>query len=125
MGTRYLMSVVPLLMAAAVMAEEERYFPEQMTAQKLLHACASSSMTATGRERQRYCYGFVSGVEETERLLRGELSAAPPVVCLPHGKSASFYAGVFRKYAARQGTDLERPAVRVVMEALEWEFRCN
>ncbi len=75
--------------------------------------------------RRRYCHGFVSGVEETERLLRGELSAAPAVVCLPHGKSAKFYADVFIKYASAKEVNLDRPAVRVVMEALEQKFRCN
>lgn len=124
MGIHTLAGGLMLLVTFGAMAEQEDYFPEQMTARNLLKACASSSLTSIGRERQRYCHGFISGVEETERLLRGELSAAPPMICLPHGKSASFYAGIFRKHAARKDTDLNRPAVVVVMEALERQFRC-
>ncbi|MEH6470811.1 MAG: Rap1a/Tai family immunity protein [Halopseudomonas sp.] len=118
--------LVAVFFSVAVQASEsDEYFPEQLTAQKLLYACASSSLTAVGRESRRYCQGFVSGVEETERLLRGELSGAPALICLPHGKNAAFYADIFIKHASRKGADLEQPAVRVVMEALEQAFRCK
>jgi len=125
MVIRYLLAIAVLLSTTVLHAEEDVYFPEQMTAQKLLFACASSSITAVGRERQRYCRGFVSGVEETERLLRGELSAAPMLICLPHGKNSAFYADIFVKYASGKNVNLDRPAVRVVMEALEQAFRCK
>ena len=36
----------------------------------MLMACASSGLSRIGRERRRYCAGFVSGVEEAVRLLR-------------------------------------------------------
>lgn len=43
-------------------------FPQQLTARDLLTYCSSSSLTDLGRMRQRYCWGFISGVEETIRL---------------------------------------------------------
>ena len=43
-------------------------FPQQLTASDLLTYCSSSSLTDLGRKRQRYCWGFISGVEETIRL---------------------------------------------------------
>ena len=45
----------------------EARYPQQMSARNLLVTCASSSVTRIGRERRRYCAGFVSGVEEGVR----------------------------------------------------------
>ena len=50
--------------------EKEQYFPKKLTAHQLLNLCAASSLTSGGRNRKRFCTGFVSGVEETLRLLR-------------------------------------------------------
>jgi len=111
--------------SSLVFANETTFFPQQISANKLLHYCASSSLTSSGRNRQKFCNGFISGVEETERLLRGELSSAPAVVCLPKGKNSVFYADIFINYANRKGVNLKRPAVVVVIEALENKFRCK
>lgn len=57
--------------AATVKAETDTtqsIFPQQLTARDLLIFCSSSSLTAVGRSRQRYCWGFISGVEETLRF---------------------------------------------------------
>ena len=65
-----LSSVLATVPAAAQETEEmEPQFPQQQSARDLLVACASSRLTGTGRERRRYCSGFVSGVEEAERVL--------------------------------------------------------
>ena len=47
---------------------DQSIFPQQLTASDLLTYCLSSSLTDLGRTRQRYCRGFISGVEETIRL---------------------------------------------------------
>ncbi len=106
--------------------EAERYYPQQLTANDLLRACASSSLTNTGRRRQQYCSGFISGVEETVRLYAQQSPAAKSkTFCFPPGMSAIRYAEVYRKYASRKTIDLTRPAVLVVIEAFEDAFACD
>ncbi len=106
--------------------EEQQYFPQQMTAKELLYACASSSLTRTGRERKKYCHGFVSGAEEAARLLAAQ---SPSIdkhdYCFPEGKTAAYFAEVFMRYASKASTDLTKPAVLVVIEALEKSFTCD
>ncbi|MEN8802295.1 MAG: Rap1a/Tai family immunity protein [Thiogranum sp.] len=89
-------------------------------------ACASSSLTRVGRERKKYCLGFVSAAEEAARLLAAH---SPPGekrdYCFPEGKTAGYFAEVFRRYASRKSTDLDKPAVLVVIEALENSFTCE
>jgi hypothetical protein len=105
---------------------EEQYFPQQMTAKELLYACASSSLTRPGRERKRYCHGFVSGAEETARLLAAQSpSTGKQRYCFPEGKTAGYFAEVFMRHASKTTTDLDRPAVLVVIEALEKSFSCE
>jgi len=113
------------LFAKNVFASEDTIFPQQVTAKELLKYCASSFLTPTGRTRREFCYGFVSGVEETERFLNGDLSSKQPFICLPKGNTAYEYAKVFIQHANKKKTDLNRPAVIVVMEALEENFRCK
>ena len=50
--------------------ESDIYSPHQLGGRELPTACALSSLTATGRLRQRYGRGFVSGAEEVVRLQR-------------------------------------------------------
>ena len=58
----------PMVVAAGEEAPEPTtVHPQQLSARGLLKACASSAMTGPGRERRRYCDGFVSGVEEAIR----------------------------------------------------------
>ncbi len=104
-------------------AEKDSYFPQQMTAQKLLTTCSSSYMTQTGRQRQRYCSGFISGVEESTRLQ--EKAAIIHKICLPKGKTSSQYRSVYMKYASKKTTDLTKPAALVVREALQDAFPCS
>ena len=68
----FLASLFLLASAGNIAAQEEGMepqFPQQQSAGDLLRACASSRLTSTGRERRRYCAGFVSGVEEAVRML--------------------------------------------------------
>ena len=100
-------------------------FPQQLSASDLLAYCSSSSMTNVGRTSQRYCWGFISGVEETIRLpLQTAGQTATPTICVPKGVSSRTMARAYSQYAARKGTDLARPAVEVVIEALSNTYPC-
>lgn len=111
--------------AQEVDGEPDRYFPQQLSASDLLAACASSSLTATGRTRQRYCLGFLSGVEETFRLLQlPDASTGGNRLCAPDSTSARTLANVFVRHASEPGVDLNRPAAMVVLDALKKGFPC-
>jgi hypothetical protein len=125
---RYLILLPLLLVVGLARAgqpdESGTWLPQKLTAQDLLYACAASSLTSQGRERQRYCRGFISGVEETLRYYgTGESGGA--VFCFPAGMSARNYGDVFIRYASRKSVDNGRPAVAVVREAFEDAFSCN
>ena len=117
-------TLAPGLAAAGQPDESGSYYPQELTAQDLLYACASSSLTSRGRERQRYCTGFISGVEETIRFYgTGESTAA--AYCFPRNMNARNYGDIFIRYASRKGTDTGRPAVVVVQEAFMDAFSCD
>lgn len=120
---------LPLLLAATSTAAQEAepmepQFPQQQSARDLLMACASSRLTGTGRERRRYCAGFVSGVEEAERVLHpgGEVART---FCTPPDVSASALAAAFVRYGAEHDDELDRPAARVVLRALQQAYPCE
>jgi hypothetical protein len=125
---RYLM-LLPLLltMGLALAAQPDdsgAWLPQKLTAQDLLYACAASSLTSQGRERQRYCRGFISGVEETIRYYDTGV-ASGTTFCFPPGMSARNYGDIFIRYASRKGVDTGRPAVAVVREAFDNAFSCS
>jgi len=125
---RYLM-LLPLLLAVGPVQGAQpddtgTWLPQKLTAQDLLYACAASSLTSKGREQQRYCRGFISGVEETIRYY-GTGDSAVAAFCFPQGMTARNYGDVFIKYASRKGADTGRPAVVVVREAFEDAFSCD
>ncbi|MEJ2384616.1 MAG: Rap1a/Tai family immunity protein [Xanthomonadales bacterium] len=98
-------------------------FPQQQSAGDLLRACASSRMTAAGRERRRYCAGFVSGVEEAVRLL-GSGQAAEVRLCTPADVTAAALADAFVRYGASHEGELDQPAAGVVLYALAAAYPC-
>jgi hypothetical protein len=104
--------------------QEQTQFPQQMSASKLVEACASSALTRTGRERRRYCAGFVSGVEEAVRILQDQhkLEAS---VCLPEGVSGKALSDVFVRYSASRRQAMNEPAATVVLEALTNTWPCK
>ena len=111
--------------ATAEVDGSESYFPQQMSARELMQACASSSLTRIGRERKRYCHGFVSGVEEAIRLAQQlDSSGKIPMLCVPGDKSSREFAEVYMRFAARKGVDLEKAAALVTLEALENAYPC-
>lgn len=105
--------------------DSDVFFPQQMSASDLMKTCASSSLTAKGRARRRYCDGFVSGVEEGMRLfqIRHSISSVP-AVCVPAGTTARTLTTAFVNHASTKGVNLEQPAAAVVIEALEKVFSC-
>jgi len=120
-----LYSLLPMLaLAQESVTQEQTRFPQQMSAGRLLEACASSSMTRTGRERRTYCAGFVSGVEEAVRVLQDQhkLEAS---VCLPEGVSAKALSDVFIRYSANRRQYLDKPAAALVLEALTDAWPCK
>ena len=126
---RYLAFILGLSIATCAAAEEDivdetKYFPQQLTAQELLYACASSSLTGVGRERRKFCAGFVSGVEESIRVSQAMQGSQGPVrICAPAGTTAANFADAYIKHASKR-TDLSRPAAAVVADALQRAYPC-
>ncbi|MCP3870814.1 MAG: hypothetical protein GY703_22510 [Gammaproteobacteria bacterium] len=102
----------------------ELYFPQQISAKKLLNYCASSGLTKSGRERQRYCAGFVSGVEESVRLLESRRPDGGNPLCVPEGTSARKLVDSFMKYSLARKQGLDQPAVVEVIDALQSGYPC-
>ena len=103
----------------------DTYFPQQLSARDLLIACTSSSLTATGRLRQRYCRGFVSGVEEAVRLqLSRDAAESHSLFCVPAGTTARALADTFIRYASDSDIELDRPSALIVLEALAMAYPC-
>jgi hypothetical protein len=101
-------------------------FPQQLSARTLMTYCASSSITDRGRQRQRYCAGFVSGVEESLRLLRQPAAQGRlPPLCVPPNATARQLQHAYVRYAARADADLTRPAASVAYEALLAFYPCR
>ncbi|MGD8266031.1 MAG: Rap1a/Tai family immunity protein [Chromatiales bacterium] len=119
-----IMLAISATLAAQEGEEMEPQFPQQQSAGDLLRACASSRLTSTGRERRRYCAGFVSGVEEAIRLL-GPQGKPGIRICTPPDVTASALAKAFVKYGARHEGDLRDPAASVVQDALASAYPCS
>lgn len=101
------------------------YFPQQLTASRLLYYCAGSSLTGSGRERVKTCAGFISGVEEGVRLLEArKLVRAPTGICVLKGTSSSSFAETYRKYAVKRSDD-DAPAAAVVLDVLRQAYPCD
>ncbi len=128
---RRLSLVLLCLLAPAVARGEEPpadagvVFPQRFSARELLYACNSSAITRVGRERRRYCAGFVSGAEEAARLLqarRGDAGSAG--ICVPVDVSSRRLADVYTRYATQHESMLEQPAVELALDALSGAFPC-
>jgi hypothetical protein len=114
--------------AAAQSAEGDvdALFPQQLSARTLLTYCASSSITDRGRQRQRYCAGFISGVEESLRLLqKPDGQGRFPALCASANTTARELQDAYVRYAARSDADLTRPAALVAFEALAAAYACR
>ena len=120
-----LLAVLPLSAIADEDTASETYFPQQLTARELTQACASSSLTRTGREKRRYCHGFISGVEESARLIRQNVAIENAFMfCAPGDKSSRDFADVYMRFAVRDNVDLNKAAALVVLEALSDAYPC-
>jgi hypothetical protein len=118
-------SLFLLASASNIAAQEEGVepqFPQQQSAGDLLRACASSRLTSTGRERRRYCAGFVSGVEEAVRILG---SGEQKGICTPPDVTASALAEAFVNYGATHEGELRDPAAAIVLHALATGYPCS
>lgn len=119
------------LLAPAVACGEEPpavgdvVFPQRLSARELLYACNSSAITQVGRERRRYCAGFISGAEEAARLLQaGRGDAGSAGICMPVDVSSRRLADIYTRYAAQHESMLEKPAVELALDALSSAFPC-
>ena len=120
--------LIGLLFSALAFGKQEAsdadvYFPQQLKAKDLLIACSSSSITNLGRERQKYCHGFISGVEEAVRLLT-QNSQSSSKICVSEKLTSRNLAKSYTRYASKKTTDLTKPAALVVVEALEQDYPC-
>ena len=119
------MSMVSGLAAQEGDADELEYFPQQLTASRLLYYCAGSRLTSSGRERVKTCAGFISGVEEGVRLLEArKLLTEASGICVPKGTSSSRFAETYRRYSVKR-TDDDEPAAAVVLEVLRKAYPCK
>ena len=130
MKRRFSLMLLALLAPALAPAEqqpadEEIVFPQRLSARELLYACNSSAITQVGRERRRYCAGFISGAEEAARLLQaGRRDAGGAGICLPVDMSSRRLADVYTRHAARHESMLAKPAAELVLDALTSAFPC-
>jgi hypothetical protein len=125
-GVLWFFTASALAPGTIAMAQEdgiESQFPQQQSAGDLLRYCAASRLTGTGRERRRYCAGFVSGVEEAMRLLQSS-GLSSRRVCSPSNVTAATLADVYVKYGANHKGELKDPAAEVVLYALEEAYPC-
>jgi hypothetical protein len=126
--TRIAVALFVMMISTIPAAQEgedmELQFPQQQSAGDLLRACAASRLTATGRERRRYCAGFVSGVEEAIRLLDNGGNEGPRI-CTPPDVTASALADAFVRYGATHKGELKDPAAAVVQHALAEAYPCS
>ncbi|TNF91911.1 MAG: hypothetical protein EP297_14675 [Gammaproteobacteria bacterium] len=103
----------------------EVVFPQRLSAQDMLYACNASALSNTGRERQRYCAGFISGVEEAARLLQADgAGSADQKICMPSNVTSRDLRAVYSKYASQYGQALDKPAVEVALQALRGAYPC-
>jgi len=103
----------------------EQYFPQQISAEELLRYCASSTLTKLGRERRKYCSGFVSGVEESLRLLGPKQDASGRSTCVPAAVNARKLAENYVDYAGLRQDRIKQPAVVIVIESLQHSYPCG
>ncbi len=127
---RYWLFLASLIFALQANAETDssdtdNYFPQQLSAKDLLIACSSSSLTNLGRERQKYCYGFISGVEEAVRLLEKESPKVIHKICTSPGLTSRDLAKTYIRYAAKKDAHLTKPAALVVVESLAFGYPCK
>jgi hypothetical protein len=99
-------------------------FPQRQSATGLLRACASSPLTAVGRERRRYCAGFVSGVEEAMRLFK-RTGGLPVSACPPQQVTAQSLAQSYIDYVAKHPEELGKSAGEVAVNALSLACPCG
>lgn len=129
MQRNFLLAGILVVLPLSIMADDNTasdvYFPQQLTARELMQACASSSLTKTGREKRRYCHGFVSGVEESVRLVQQKASLENAfMLCAPGDKSSRDFADVYMRFAGREDVDLNKAAALAVLEALRNAYPC-
>jgi Rap1a immunity proteins len=116
---------LPLLVIAhEEVAEEEIRFPQQMSARDLQQACASSTLGNTGRQRRRYCAGFISGVEEGVRILHMQ-HMLEMSICLPEKASSRTLTNIFLKHTMDNPEQLGKPAAQIVIDALTQAYPCT
>jgi len=122
----FLWLIAPPILSAEESVASDTIFPQKLTAGQLQVSCAASAMSATGRQRQRYCEGFLSGIEEGVRVLGliSRLETAPSL-CVPADVSARKMRSAFVKTSALMKPSKDKPAAMFAMEVLEKSFPCR
>jgi len=127
-ATAIFVSLLGLICPAHAQSEDksEEVLPMYLSAGGLLNDCAASSLTSLGRERRRFCAGFISGVEESMRLAQEtSQNVGSDVICAPPNVSARQLAEAYVRYANQARERLGRPAAEMVVQALRDTYPCQ
>ena len=112
--------------AAEMKADSDIIFPQKLTAKELQVFCAASAMSNTGRQRQRYCEGFLSGIEESVRVL-GRISGTETTLslCMPADVSARQMRSAFVRNSVDMEPAKDKPSAMFAIEVLERSYPCR
>lgn len=113
-------------LAAEMKAAPDIVFPQKLTAEELQMFCAASGMSSTGRQRQRYCEGFLSGIEEGVRVL-GLISGTEttPALCMPADVSGRQMRIAFVRNSVSMDPAKDKPSALYAIEVLEKSYPCR
>ncbi|MEE4218993.1 MAG: Rap1a/Tai family immunity protein [Xanthomonadales bacterium] len=122
-----LLCVISTPIAAAEMeAVDDIVFPQKLTAKELQVFCAASGMSNTGRQRQRYCEGFLSGIEEAVRVLglirKTEMTS---FLCMPADISAREMRSAFVRNSVAMEPAKDKPSAMYAIEVLGKSYPCR
>ena len=109
---------------ALLMGQEsapEAPVPSQQTADYLLKACTSSTLTPSGRLRRQYCAGYLAGVEETLRVVTPSQAG----FCPPDTVTTRQLASAYTRHVTGNPQSADRPAAIVAAKALREAYPCG
>ncbi|MDJ0890831.1 MAG: Rap1a/Tai family immunity protein [Gammaproteobacteria bacterium] len=120
---RGIVFVLLLLPFAALRGQEaapDSVAPSQQTGRYLLKACTASALTPAGRVRRQYCAGFLTGVEETLRVV----APAEAGFCAPESVTIRQLVTAFTRHATARPEVTDQPAAVIATQALRESFPC-
>ena len=123
-GIVFVLVLVLVLLPHAAPWGQEAYSnsltPSQQTGRYLLKACTASALTPTGRVRRQYCAGFLTGVEETLRVV----APAEAGFCAPEAVTTRQLVAAFTRHATAHPDATDQPAAVIATQSLRQSFPC-